>query len=233
MKNFVKQLVKPIEELKYKVEIQDLSYFFGRFFIYINNKQTLRVDLIADHPIGNRKKIKNFYIDSINNIMVKKFTDFNDSKTKLEDLIDLYFIAKETSAQRFIDLVNQGRLPIPYEAFFNLENTELTGEVLLLKEIDLKDFENFLEDLSYTLKKDLEKKIEKAEKDLNSIVRALLWDFPPEYRKIDKMSLPILRRRVKTLSLPKRVVLKRKLEGFSSLTKRRKGRNDEINEMTK
>ena len=70
MKNFVKQLVKPIEELEYKVEIQDLSYFSGRFFIHINSEQTLRIDLIADYPIGNRKKIKNFYVDSINNIMV-------------------------------------------------------------------------------------------------------------------------------------------------------------------
>ena len=159
--------------------------------------------------------------------MVKKFIDFNDSETKLEDLIDLYFIAKETGVQRVIDLANKENLPIPYEAFFDLENTELTGEVLLLKEIDLKDFEKFLKDLIDALKKDLEKKIEEAEKDLNSIVRALLWDFPPEYRKIDKMSLPILQRRVKTLSLPKRVVLKRKLDGFivDETTKRTKRRN--------
>ncbi len=165
MKNFVKQLVKPIEELEYKVEIQDLSYFSGRFFIHINSEQTLRIDLIADRPIGDRKKIKSFYVDNVDNIMVKKFIDFNDSETKLEDLIDLYFIAKETGVQRVIDLANKENLPIPYEAFFDLENTKLTGGVLLLKEIDLKDFEKFLEDLSYALKK-----------DVDSIVRALLWD---------------------------------------------------------
>ena len=214
MKNFVKQLVKPIEELGYKVEIQDLSYFSGRFFVHINSEQTLRVDLIADRPIGERKKIKSFYVDNVDNIMVKKFIDFNDSETKLEDLIDLYFIVKETGVQRVIECTNKEKLPIPYEAFFDLENMELTGEVLLLKEIDLKDFEEFLKNLIYTLKKDVEKKVKEAEKDVDSLIRALLWDFPPKYRRIDKMSLPILKRRRKTLSLPKRIVLERRLDGF-------------------
>ncbi len=38
--------------------------------------------------------------------------------------------------------------------------------------------------------------------------------FPPKHRKIDKMSIPILKRRIKTLSLPKRIVLERRLDGF-------------------
>ncbi|MDM8527867.1 hypothetical protein QUF58_06580 [Anaerolineales bacterium HSG24] len=50
---------------------------------------------------------------------------------------------------------------------------------------------------------------------LNNWLPSLLWDFPRERRTINEYSVPVLKRRLKKLPLPERLVLEKVLGDFT------------------
>jgi hypothetical protein len=52
-----------------------------------------------------------------------------------------------------------------------------------------------------------QKKELQAERETDQILADLLWDFPPEARRISEQSRPVLQRRLQRLSLPRRRVV--------------------------
>ncbi len=66
---------------------------------------------------------------------------------------------------------------------------------------------DFVELLKVETEKEVKKKEQIAIKEIDKIIAMNLWDFPPEFRNINKHSIPVLKRRLKKMNLPKRNVL--------------------------
>jgi hypothetical protein len=209
-------IVREIENLGYSVEVECSSVSFGRLYVQLDRETKLKIDLVADYPLKNPVFHPNgFFLDTLKNIAVNKITAFED-RAELKDLVDLYFIVKEggINVQEILDLADRKRVPIPYEELLAVNTTGLTGKVLLLKEINEKDLEAFLNYLKGILEENIKKKVQEAEERIEEIVRDLLWDFPREERKLNEETAPVLLRRVRGMSYPVRKVLLQRLVPF-------------------
>ena len=206
IKTVILRIVKTIESLGYEVVVKAMSVTFGRLFVSLKGREKLKIDLVADYPLEKPKAVRNFYVDTITNIAVNKIVAFKD-RAELKDLVDLYYIVKEgkINLEEILELADRKRVPVPYEGLLAINSVGLTGSVLLLKEVEAKNLENFLEELREVLEENIKKKVQEAKERIEEIVRDLLWDFPFEERKLSKETLPVLRRRIQKLSYPERV----------------------------
>jgi len=205
IKTAIPRIVSLIENAGYKVVVETSSVTFGRLFVLLEGKEKLKIDLVADFPLETPKAKKNFYVDTLTNIAVNKITAFKD-RAELKDLVDLYFIVKEggINVEEILKLADKKRVPVPYEELLAINSLGISGSALLLKEVDVKKLEKFLKELKEILEENVKKKVQEAKSKVEEIVHDLLWDFPPEERKISLKTIPILRRRIKGLSYPKR-----------------------------
>jgi len=204
-------IVREIENLGYSVEVERSTVSFGRLYVHVDRKSKLKIDLAADRPLENPRKVENFYLDTLKNIAVNKIVAFED-RAELKDLVDLCFIVKEGKVEldEILDLADEKRVPVPYEELLAVNALGLTGSVFMLKEISEEDLKEFLEDLKETLEENVKKKL--SETDPEEIVRELLWDLPYEERKLSPYTLPLLKRRMKRLGFVKRERLKRVID---------------------
>jgi len=202
------RIVKTLENLGYEVVVKATSVTFGRLFVSLEGGEKLKIDLVADYPLEKLKAVRNFYIDTITNIAVNKIVAFED-RAELKDLVDLYYIVKEgeIDLEEILELADRKRIPVPHEELLAINSIGLTGSVLLLRRMEAKNFENFLEELREILQENVKRKVQEAEERIEEIVRDLLWDFPFEDRKLSKKTLPVLRRRIQKLSYPERIAL--------------------------
>jgi len=201
-------LVKLIENSGYKVEVETSSTVFGRLFVKPERDSYLKIDLVKEPSLGGIKKEKGFWIDSLLNIGVNKITAFED-RAELKDVIDLYFLLTEgeLSLDQLFELADRKRKPVPYENLLAINTFGLSGSVLMMREISNENLIGFLETLKQQVEKNVKKKVQELKGKEERIVQTLLWDFPPEKRKLDRESAIILKRRLKGLSYPKRVLL--------------------------
>ncbi|WP_457567762.1 nucleotidyl transferase AbiEii/AbiGii toxin family protein [Desulfurobacterium sp.] len=208
IKTAVPRIVKTIESLGYEVLVKSMSVTFGRLFVNLEGGKKLKIDLAADYPIEKPKPVKNFYVDTITNVAVNKITAFED-RAELKDLIDLYYIVKEGNIdlEKILELADRKRVPVPYENLLAINSVGLTGSVLLLKEVEVKNLENFLKELKEVLEENVKKKVRESREKIEEIVQNLLWDFPFEERNLSKESLPVLKRRMQKLPYPERIAL--------------------------
>jgi len=207
IKTAIPRLIKIIEDLGYEVVVENSSVTFGRLFVLIGNKRKLKIDLVADFPLENPRKVSNFYVDTINNIAINKIIAF-ENRAELKDLVDLYFIVKNgINLENLLELADKKRIPVPYEELLTINSIGLTGSVILLEKLEVKDIENFLKELKEILEKNVKKKVKEAEEKIEEIIYDLLWDFPIEERKISPTTIPVLKRRIKKLSYPKKKVI--------------------------
>ena len=201
-------LAKLIEDLGHKVEVETSSMVFGRLFVKLKRDSYLKIDLVRELPVGGIKEEKGFCIDSLLNIGANKITAFED-RAELKDVIDLYFLLTEggLSFDQLFELADRKRKPVPYENLLAINTFGLSGSVLMLKEISNENLMSFLETLKQQVEKNVEKKVQELKGKEERIIQTLLWDFPSEERKLDKESAIILKRRLRGLSYPKRILL--------------------------
>jgi len=209
IKTAVPRIVRTLENLGYEVVVKAMSVTFGRLFVSLEGGEKLKIDLVADYPLEKPKAVRNFYVDTINNIAVNKIVAFED-RAELKDLVDLYFLVKDggINLEDILELADRKRVPVPYEELLAINSIGLTGSVLLLKEVEAKDLENFLEELKRTLEKNVKKKVQESKKKMREIIQSLLWDHPFKEREITPKTIPLLKRRAKKLPLPERLALK-------------------------
>ncbi len=209
IKTAIPRIVKTLESLGYEVVVKAMSVTFGRLFVSLEGGEKLKIDLVADYPLEKPKAVRNFYVDTINNIAVNKIVAFED-RAELKDLVDLYFLVKDggINLEDILELADRKRVPVPYEELLAINSIGLTGSVLLLKEVEAKDLENFLEELKRTLEKNVKKKVQESKKKMREIIQSLLWDHPFKEREITPKTIPLLKRRAKKLPLPERLALK-------------------------
>ena len=206
-------LVKLIENLGYKVEVESSHLTSGRLFVKLNSESYLKIDLVREPSLGEIVEVKGIYIDSLLNIGVNKITAFED-RAELKDVIDLYFLLTEEglSLEQLFELADKKRKPVAYESLLAINSFGLTGSVLMLKEIPYKRWKDFLETLKQGAESNVKKKVQELKGKEESIIRALLWDFPPEKRKLTKENIIIIMRRMRKLSYPKRILLDRLIQ---------------------
>jgi len=209
IKTAIPRIVKTLESLGYEVVVKAMSVTFGRLFVSLEGGEKLKIDLVADYPLEKPKAVRNFYVDTINNIAVNKIVAFED-RAELKDLVDLYFLVKEggINLEEILELADRKRVPVPYEELLVINTIGLTGSTLLLKGVKAKDLENFLEELKRTLEENVKKKVQESKEKMREIIQNLLWDHPFKERKITPKTIPLLKRRAKKLPLPERLALK-------------------------
>jgi len=122
-------------------------------------KEKLKIDLVADYPLEKPKAVKDFFIDTIKNIAVNKIAAFED-RAELKDLVDLFYIVKEgkIDLNEILELADRKRVPVPYEELLTINTVGLTGSVFLLKEVNIKELEDFLLELKEILEENVKKK---------------------------------------------------------------------------
>ncbi|RUM44149.1 MAG: hypothetical protein DSY35_02550 [Desulfurobacterium sp.] len=209
IKTAVPRIVKIIEDLGYSVSVKSTSVTFGRIFVSLEGKEKLKIDLVADYPLEKPKAVKDFFIDTIKNIAVNKIVAFED-RAELKDLVDLFYIVKEgkIDLNEILELADRKRVPVPYEELLTINTLGLTGSVFLLKEVNIKELEDFLLELKEILEENVKKKVKEAKERVEEIVYALLWDYPFQERKLNENTLAVLKRRIKELPYPERLALK-------------------------
>ena len=211
IRHLSKEIQDIIEKEGFKVYIESSSRYFARMFINLPKRQEkLKIDVVNEvKRIGNPIHTKEgYYIDNIENIAVNKIVAFED-RAELKDLIDLYFIVKETgiNIEEILNLADIKRVSIPYEELLTINTIGLLGSVLMLKEVKEENINTFLNQLKFTLEENIKKKEKVAKEKIDEIIKSLLWDFPFEDRKLNEDTAIILNRRLKRMSLPTRRAL--------------------------
>jgi len=209
IKTAIPRIVKTIESLGYEVSVKATSVTFGRLFVSLEGGEKLKIDFAADYPLEKPKAVRNFYVDTINNIAVNKIVAFED-RAELKDLVDLYFLVKEggINLEEILELADRKRVPVPYEELLTINTIGLTGSILLLKEVKAEDLENFLGELKRALEENVKKKVQESKEKIREIIQSLLWDHPFKERKLSKNTLPVLKRRAQKLPYPEKLALK-------------------------
>ncbi len=174
---------------------------------------SLRIDLSVDKFLSDPVRTQEgFLIDSLENIAVNKLIAFED-RAEIKDLMDMLFLEREGfSLDRLLELADEKGVSVPHEELFTINQHGLTGFALLLKDVSGQELEEFLERIKQKLSENIKKKVSQIEAE--RLVRLLLWDAPPEERKVSPLSLPLLKRRAEKLSLPNRIALERYISSF-------------------
>ncbi len=206
--DIVHNLVVSLESLGYRVEIDSASQIFGKVFVKVDTENFLKINIVKERPIEKAKRIKNFYVDNLLNMGVNKITAFED-RAEVKDIIDLYFLTVEgkLSIPQLLNLADKKRKPIPYENLLAINVWGAVGSALMLREISIEELTNFLAKLKQQVEENIKKKVQELRGKEEMIIKTLLWDFPPEERKLSPETAVILRRRMKGISYPKRLLL--------------------------
>lgn len=142
-----REISKRISE-KYRVEIEIDREYFKRIYVY-KDKTPLKTEFVYENykNIGDRQKHNEIMIDTKQNLCANKITAIYDRKT-VKDFIDLYYLMKEFNFEQAAVWAKEKMTLLDYEGLSIVfaDNT-LEGEVLLIKKIDINDFNIFKEKL--------------------------------------------------------------------------------------
>lgn len=139
-----------IQKIKnyYEIEVTVVSDQFKRLFVK-SEDIILKTEFIFEpYPrIGKVKKVKNYFIDTKENIAVNKLTAVYTRKT-VKDFFDLYYLLKEFN---LADLIEKTKVkfvsPAYEELIISLKESFFEGEVRTCLQVNEKDFYYFVESL--------------------------------------------------------------------------------------
>jgi len=140
-----REIINRISE-QFKTELTVDGEYFKRLFVYQKNI-ALKIEFIFENfkTVGKRKKTKEIYIDSKENIAANKITTIYARKTA-KDFFDLYFLLQELDFTQVAKWSEHKIVPLDYEgAVMAFADQELEGSVLIKRNISLNDFENFVQ----------------------------------------------------------------------------------------
>ncbi len=137
---------------KFAVKIAHESEYFKQLFV-LKDDFSLKIDMVFEpvESIGERKKYDKFYIDTKDNIAANKLTTIYQRKT-FKDFVDLYYITKEYNVEKLLEWADKKIVLPDYEgAILMLVDERVKGDVLLIKDIDNQDFDDFIKQLINSL----------------------------------------------------------------------------------
>lgn len=203
------KIVELIERLGYKVYTETQGAFFCRLSVS-TGPAVLKLDIATEKPLKPPAvSPQGFFLDSFESIAVNKLIAFED-RAHMKDLIDLYFIVSGgMPLEELLAKAEEKRVIVPYEELLTINQQGLTGGALLLKSVSEESLFAFLEEVKRTLSEYIKKKAQEISSDIDHYIKALLWDLPPEERKVSSLTLKLLKERMKKLQLPVRIALEK------------------------
>ncbi|HMV44115.1 MAG TPA: nucleotidyl transferase AbiEii/AbiGii toxin family protein [Leptospiraceae bacterium] len=134
--------------LSFNSKLEISSDYFKRLTVF-ENEQTLKVEFIYENFQMVQKPIRNdlIFLDTKENIFGNKLTAIHGRKTT-KDYFDLFFLLKELKLSDGIKWSEFKHAPVDYEgAVLSLVGGQLEGDVFMMQEIKLDDFNEFQNNL--------------------------------------------------------------------------------------
>jgi hypothetical protein len=200
-------LIARLQHRGLTVAVEQVSAWFARFFV-VDQDVRLKIDMVRDALLtGELARLpQGIFTNSLLDIGANKITAFED-RAEVKDIIDLYYICQTVELPTLFALADRKRVPVAYEQLLTINQQGVSGSALLIKPIAVDALNDFLVRLRSATEAEIKKKELQAEQEADQIIADLLWDFPPEARRISEQSRPVLQRRLRRLSLPRRRVV--------------------------
>lgn len=197
-------LIARLQHRGLTVAVEQVSAWFVRFYV-ADQEVRLKIDLVRDALLtGDLVRLpQGVFTNSLLDIGANKITAFED-RAEVKDIIDLYYICQTVDLPTLFTLADRKRVPVAYEQLLTINQQGVSGSALLTKPIAVAALHDFLLRLQLATEAEVKKKEMQAEQETEQIIADLLWDFPPEARRISAQSRPVLQRRLRRLSLPRR-----------------------------
>ncbi len=206
-----------VERAGFAVEFERRSTTFVRAVVIQDNVR-LRVDFANDVRLvlpAERSVALKIRVYSLRDLAANKISAYED-RAEAKDVINLYYVTEHLPWSTLFADAERKRVPPAYDTLQSMLAQPVTGMALLVNEIAAPDYERFVAPLRTALTADIKRKALAAAAQLRTIVSDLLWDTPPEARTISASTVPVLRRRLARLALPKRIALMEKLAEFDA-----------------
>ena len=201
------ELMARLQQRHLVVETEQVSPWFVRFYV-VDGALRLKVDMVRDAQLTGdlTRWPQGIYTNSVADIGANKITAFED-RAEIKDIIDLFYIFRTINLAELFALADHKRVPVAYEHLLTVNQLGVSGRALITEPIAPEALEGFLEELRLATEAEVKKKVQAAQAESDQIIASLLWDFPQEERALSRESQPVLRRRLRHLSLPHRRVL--------------------------
>ena len=211
LKRIVNDLTARLKKKGFPLEIERVDVYFAQFYL-ITADCRLKIDFVREYNrIGELKKTdKGIYINDLEDIGSNKISAFED-RAEIKDIIDLYVITQIIPIEKLFGLADVKRIPIAYEHLLTINVQGISGSALLTQDLDEGALSRFVDALQLKTEAEIKKKERVALENIHDLIERLLWDFPYENRNINPYSIPVLRRRLSQLSLPKMRALEKQL----------------------
>lgn len=200
-------LIARLQHRGLTVAVEQVSSWFVRFFV-VDQEVHLKIDMVRDMLLtGELVRLpQGIFTNSLVDIGANKIAAFED-RAEVKDIIDLYYICQMVDLPTLFAMADRKRVPVAYEKFLTINQQGVSGSALLTKPIAVEALNTFLTQLQLATEAEVKKKEQQAQQETEQIIADLLWDFPPEARRLSAQSRPVLQRRLQQLSLPRRRAL--------------------------
>ena len=148
-----REIIYRLEKCLENIEITMDGEFFKRLFVKRDNI-ALKIEFVYENyrTVGEKKNYKGALIDSPENICANQIGAVSDRRA-VKDFLALFFLLKQIDLNQAIRWSELKRVPPDYEGIMMatgdlLKNPYLLeGEVLILRDIDDKEFSSFIKKL--------------------------------------------------------------------------------------
>jgi len=190
-----------------EVTIERLDGYFSRFYV-MTEPVRLKVEFAREfNLLGDLLPTPaGVLVNNLEDLGANKITAFED-RAEIKDIIDLYYITQQIPWERLFELADAKRVPVAYEQLLTINVRGIAGSAWLTTDIAEEKLLGFVTDLTARVEAEVKKKERTALNHIPAIVTKLLWDFPADRRTLNAYSMPVLRRRLKSLPLPERRAL--------------------------
>lgn len=187
------------------------DFYSSRFFI-LTDTYRFKVDIVREHlHYGELTHTpQGWLLNNIEDMAAAKIAAFED-RAEIKDILDLWYLSRQTPLSRMFELADLKRVPVAYEHLLTIHTQGISGMALLCQPIDEAELAQFVEELKHATQAEIKKKEQDAREHIQQIIVKLLWDFPRERRDINPFSIPVLKRRLNQLKLPERRALQKVL----------------------
>ncbi len=132
----------------YKLEVSNDTEYFKQIFV-VQEEINLKVDMVYEPIplIENPLKHEHFFLDTKANLVANKLSAIFHRKT-LKDYIDLYYLLGEFRIEEVIKWVSLKNVALSYEeTILALAEGAMQGNVILIKPVDVNEFDTFAKNL--------------------------------------------------------------------------------------
>ena len=211
LKTLANDLAARLHTAGIAIEIERLDAYFTRFYA-VTGKVRLKIEFAREFNLLGSLLPTAFgvLVNSLEDLGANKITAFED-RAEIKDIVDLYYITQRIPLERLFALADAKRVPVAYEQLLTINVSGIAGNVLLTTDLDEELLTEFVAELKVQAEAEVKKKEQIALDNIDPIVSKLLWDFPAERRTVNPYSRAVLQRRLRSLQLPERRAMERRL----------------------